>query len=469
MTDANPEPPPPTRGSTRALARAAQEAAETATPPVSEMPMQPLLAVAVVALAGLLTVTAFAGPAMVALALALAAGVIAWGWCGLLGLPSPRGTSLVLALGSAAAIGTVLATTEDPYLVWLPAAMAGAMIVAFIHQLARRDGRPRLVESIASTVTAIAVVVSGASLVALPRTEHGAWVVAIASAAVAVSALTDLAAGSRRFLPWLLPLAMFAGGVAAVAVGHRHRGDRDPATARPRAALPDRLHRVREAPQEASFGGEHRDRVVVEVRDVHVAGFRIHRHIGRVVQGAGFPCCLRATQWLGYAEPTELTDEVAVIVEHDHPVVRGVGHIYAIVLAPRDTHRRVEPRCCPAPGTVDGEHRLDAGLRRAAPLDEADRTRYPEQISQQDGKNHGKGDRQGEERLPGRQIQTLGGDDRGRGTVPGFGGIDVMCDLVRDVDGIRVGSGVPYHGVTPRRLRPSMACCMSGVYLSASR
>jgi len=183
--------------------------------------MQPLLAVAVVALAGLLTVTAFAGPAMVALAVALAAGVITWGWCGLLGLPSPRGTSFVLAVGSAAAVGTVLATTEDPYLVWLPAAMAGAMIVAFIHQLARRDGRPRLVESIASTVTAIAVVVSGASLVALPRTEHGAWVVAIASAAVAVSAVTDLAAGSRRLLPWLLPLAMFAGGVAAVAVGYR--------------------------------------------------------------------------------------------------------------------------------------------------------------------------------------------------------------------------------------------------------
>lgn len=221
MTDPTPEPPPPTRGLTRAMARAAQAAAETMTPSVPEMPIQPLLTVAVVALAGLLTVTAFAGPAMVALALALAAGVITWGWCGLLGLPSPRGTSLVLALGSAVAIGTVLATTQDPYLAWLPAAMAGAMIVAFIHQLARRDGRPRLVESIASTVTAIAVVVSGASLVALPRTEHGAWVVAIASAAMAVSAVTDLAAGSRRFLPWLLPLAMFAGGVAAVIVGHR--------------------------------------------------------------------------------------------------------------------------------------------------------------------------------------------------------------------------------------------------------
>src|ERR1035437_6041713 len=95
VTDAPPEPPPLTRVS-RALARAA---AGPVTLPVPEMPLQPLVAVAVVALAGLLTVTAFAGPAMVALAVALSAGVIAWGWAGLLGLPSPRGTTLVLAVG----------------------------------------------------------------------------------------------------------------------------------------------------------------------------------------------------------------------------------------------------------------------------------------------------------------------------------------------------------------------------------
>jgi hypothetical protein len=218
VTDVPPE-PPPTRVS-RARARAAATASGPVTPPVPEMPLKPLVTVAVVALAGLLTITAFAGPAMVALAVALSAGVMAWGWAGLLGLPSPRGTSFVLAVGSAAAIGTVLATVDDPFLAWVPAALAGSMIVAFVHQLARKDGRPRLVESIASTITAIAIVVSGASLVALPRTEHGAWVVAIASSAVAVSAVTDLSGSSRRLIPWLLPLAMLSGGVAAILVGH---------------------------------------------------------------------------------------------------------------------------------------------------------------------------------------------------------------------------------------------------------
>ena len=220
MTDAPPDPPPLTRVLARALARGAATAAGPVIVPVPEMPVQPLVTVAVVALAGLLTITAFAGSPMVALAVALCAGVIAWGWPGLLGLPSPGGTTFVLAVGSAGAIGTALATRDDPFLAWMPAALAGSMMVAFIHQLARRDGRPRLVESIASTIAAIAIVVSGASLVALPRIEHGTWVVAIAASAVALSAVTDLAGGSRRLSQWLLPLAMLVGGGAAILVGH---------------------------------------------------------------------------------------------------------------------------------------------------------------------------------------------------------------------------------------------------------
>jgi hypothetical protein len=219
VTDAAPEPPPLTRVLTRALARAAAAASGPGSGSVPEMPVQPLVTMAVVALAGLLTVTTFAGPVLVALAVGLAAGVVAWGWSGLLGLPSPRGTMFVLAVGSVGAIGTVLATHDDPFLAWMPAALAGSMMVAFLHQLARRDGRPRLVESIASNIMAIGIVVSGASFVALARTWHGGWVVALASIAVAVSALTDLAGGSERLRAWLLPLAMLAGGAAAVVVG----------------------------------------------------------------------------------------------------------------------------------------------------------------------------------------------------------------------------------------------------------
>jgi hypothetical protein len=220
VTEAKPEPRALTRALARANARAAERAAARVTVPVPEVPLRPLVTIAVIALAGLLTICAFAGPPLVAVAVALAAGVIAWGWSGLLGLPSPRGTAFVLAVGSAAAIGTALATRDDPLLEWMPAALAGSIIVAFLHQLARRDGRPRLVESIASNITAIAIVVSGASFVVLPRTQNGAWLVAVASSAVAMSAVTDLAGSMRRLRTWLLPLGMLAAGVAAMVVGH---------------------------------------------------------------------------------------------------------------------------------------------------------------------------------------------------------------------------------------------------------
>ena len=215
MTDATPEPAPLTRARARANARAAR----SVTLPVPEMPRQPLAMVAVVALCGLLTLSAFVGPVLVAATVALAAGVIAWGWAGLLGLPSPRGTAFVVAVGAAAAIGTVAATSGEPFLEWMPVALAFSLIVAFLHQLARRDGRPRLVESIASNITAIAIVVSGATLVVLPRTQHGAWVVALAASAMAATAVTDLAGASLRLRAWLLPLGILAGSLASLAVG----------------------------------------------------------------------------------------------------------------------------------------------------------------------------------------------------------------------------------------------------------
>lgn len=214
VTEAMPEPP----AMTRSQLRAAAAAAGPVIVPVPEMHRQPLVTIAVIALAGLLTISAFAGPLVVAVAVALPAGVMAWGWSGLLGLPSPRGTAVVLALGSTGAIGTALATRDDPLLRWMPAALAGALIVAFLHQLARRDGRPRLVESIASNTTAIAIVVSGACFVVLPRTANGAWTVALAASAIAVSALTDLLGDLPRLRSWLLPSAMLAGGAVAVSV-----------------------------------------------------------------------------------------------------------------------------------------------------------------------------------------------------------------------------------------------------------
>ncbi len=218
MSDALPDPAaaPPTRGHRRARG---VDPVPPGTPPLVAPPVvRPLVPLAVVAYSGLLVLAVLAGVPFAAAAVALGAGVLAWGWAGLLGLPSPRGTSFVLGVGTVATVLTASLTRDDPFLRWVPAALAVSMVVAFLHQLLRRDGRPRLVESVASVITALALIVSGSCLVPLPRTAAGGSVMAVAGAAVAVCALVDLLARVPRLRALLLPVALVAGTAAAVGV-----------------------------------------------------------------------------------------------------------------------------------------------------------------------------------------------------------------------------------------------------------
>jgi hypothetical protein len=93
------------------------------------------------------------------------------------------------------------------------------VIAALVHQLLRRDGRPRLVESVTSVVLGLALVSCGALLVPLVHTEPGAWLVAVTMAAAGASSVTEVAGRWSGVRPWLVPAALLAGGLAAVAVG----------------------------------------------------------------------------------------------------------------------------------------------------------------------------------------------------------------------------------------------------------
>ena len=220
MSDARPDPAAaaPTRSHRRARAAAGPGPGSGLVPVVPLPGVRPLVPLAVAAFSGLLVLSVLAGVPFVAAAVAFGGGVLAWGWAGLLGLPSPRGTTSVLAFGTVAAVLTGALTRTDPFLRWMPAALALSMLVAFLHQLLRRDGRPRLVESVVSVVTGLAVVVSGACLVPLARTADGGAVMAVAGAALAVAALVDLLARWARLRPWLVPAALVAGTVAAAGV-----------------------------------------------------------------------------------------------------------------------------------------------------------------------------------------------------------------------------------------------------------
>src|SRR5699024_1005950 len=80
--------------------------------------------------------------------------IFAVGWPGLLGLPARRGTSVLLLLTVLVSTGLQL-LTED--LAFTALAFGGLVVAAFVLQLLRRDGRPRLVESVAGTVAGAAV------------------------------------------------------------------------------------------------------------------------------------------------------------------------------------------------------------------------------------------------------------------------------------------------------------------------
>lgn len=194
----------------------AQAAQTLVLPPTTSR--RPLAIASTIALSALVALTGFAHPVLVAFAVGLAGLVLAWGWPVLLGLPSRRGTTTVLAIGAVACTAAAAMTPDEPYLRWLPAAVAVSLIAAFLHQLLRRDGRPRLSESVAASGAGLAILSSGAAYVPLPYTLGGSETLAVAMAGLALASLADLAVPSARLRAWALPIAMVVGGLAGLVV-----------------------------------------------------------------------------------------------------------------------------------------------------------------------------------------------------------------------------------------------------------
>lgn len=177
------------------------------------------VAAGVSVLAAVLALAAWVGPELLAAVVVVAGLVLAWGWAGSLALPSPRGTAAVVGVGALVTGVAVGARPGDPGVTWLPAALSVAVLAALLHQLLRRDGRPRLVESLAGATMGLAVVGCGALLVPVAYRDPGPVVVAATLAATALSAVVDVAGRWAPLRPWLVPGAMIAGGAAAVLVG----------------------------------------------------------------------------------------------------------------------------------------------------------------------------------------------------------------------------------------------------------
>ncbi|NLE72474.1 MAG: hypothetical protein GX609_10380 [Actinomycetales bacterium] len=154
-----------------------------------------------------------AGELPVVVAAGLLALAIAAGWPILLGLPNVLGSSVVIALGGAGAVVVVTATRTQPYLEELPVVVALAVLLAFVNELARQDGRHRLVDSVAGTVTGVLVAASSAGWIAAERSHDGTALVVSAAVALAVAA----AVSAMPLGPWLG--ALVTSGAAVVGGG----------------------------------------------------------------------------------------------------------------------------------------------------------------------------------------------------------------------------------------------------------
>ncbi|MFK5635616.1 hypothetical protein [Ornithinimicrobium sp. LYQ103] len=176
------------------------------------------VAVAVALVVAVLGTATLASPLVLSLALAAGAVVLAWGWAGTLALPTPRGTVGVIVVGGLALVLSVASREESPWLAWVPAALSLAMIAAFTHQLLRRDGRPRVVQSVSSVVLGLALVACGVLMVPVSHSDDGVALVIGALGAALASSVTDLLGRWPALAPWLSALAMTAGGLVGVLV-----------------------------------------------------------------------------------------------------------------------------------------------------------------------------------------------------------------------------------------------------------
>lgn len=131
---------------------------------------------------------AFAGPVPLVAAVGVLTVVLAVGWPVLLDLPNPLGTAVVIALGGLGSVLAVAASTGAPPLRLVPTVVALGVLLAFLAELLRQDGRLRLVESVTGTVTGLLVVAAAAGWVAAVRAPGDSALVITGAAALAVSA-----------------------------------------------------------------------------------------------------------------------------------------------------------------------------------------------------------------------------------------------------------------------------------------
>ena len=166
-------------------------------------------------LAAVVAVAGYFGMLPLAVVSAVLVVALAVGWPALAGLPFTPGAGAVVGLGGLGAVAAVTITPEDPFLQHMALVLAGAVVLAFVNELLRRDGRVRMVESVSGTVTGTVLAVCVTGWVATARLTGGDELVVAGAIALALGS----AAVALRGRPWVVYLvtvaAATAGGTSA--------------------------------------------------------------------------------------------------------------------------------------------------------------------------------------------------------------------------------------------------------------
>lgn len=173
------------------------------------------VAVGVVVISALLTPVVLRHDVVLVPSLVLLGLILAWGWPGMLGTAAPRGSAATLAAGVAVIGVSVSGWGNLSGLRWLAVGGAVAVLFVFLHQLLRRDGRPRLAESASGNLLAVAVLLSGACVAESVRLGVAGSVL-VALAAGSVAAVVELAGRWRAARVWVGPVAVLLGAVTGL-------------------------------------------------------------------------------------------------------------------------------------------------------------------------------------------------------------------------------------------------------------
>ncbi len=172
-----------------------------------------LLSVALAAGVGL---AAHQGPGALAAAVAVTVVLVAAGWGVLLDVDRARvSTAAVIAVSGlgGVALAWVVRDEVEP-LAGFAGLLAGCVVLAFAHQLLRRDGRSVLVESVTATLSGQVIAVLAAGWMLLPDTRLGLAGLTVAAAALGASSIVVALPIESNLRGW----AAFAAGVVISAV-----------------------------------------------------------------------------------------------------------------------------------------------------------------------------------------------------------------------------------------------------------